>query len=55
VPSGSLGSLGIVSVDYSNLCGVLASVTFLGASNEVVDACPKLHVRVLVGTPNTTA
>jgi hypothetical protein len=33
VPSGSLGSLGIVSVDYSHLYGILAFVAFLGASN----------------------
>jgi hypothetical protein len=32
-PSGSLGTLGVVIVDYSCVCGVLASVAFLGASN----------------------
>jgi hypothetical protein len=55
VPSVSLETLGVVLVDYSCICGVLASVSFLGASNWVVDVRPKLRVRVSVGAPNTTA
>jgi hypothetical protein len=45
VPGGSLEILGGVIRDYSCLCGFLAPVAFLGASNWVVDVCPKLRVR----------
>jgi hypothetical protein len=33
IPSGSLETLGGVIRDYSCLCGFLASVAFMGASN----------------------
>jgi hypothetical protein len=39
----------------SCLYGVLASVAFLGASNSVVDVCPKLCVKVSVIAFKTTA
>jgi hypothetical protein len=55
IPIGSLETLGGVIRDFSYLCGFLASVAFLGASNSVVDVCPKLRVRDSVGSPNTTA